>query len=210
MKVMTLCLALGALAVLPVCSAHATITYEFYVDTPAAVSPNTPNIPLNVYLQETTTNGDLTQLTPGLQSAGVMLTRTDPLPAKPTVITDAVPNPLLNDPLIVNVSSTNAWFQAFVLPDAPNGPMPTLISSDANSTVSRILLGTFFVESGDALQTTYFQLEDPDPLVGDTAPLLGSDIDPVTVTPFSITTVPEPASVGLLVGASLLLARRRK
>jgi hypothetical protein len=202
-------------AIIVFCSsiANAAIIAQFELEGQTTVQPG-GSTAISVYFRETTTAGTpsiLSNPNGGLVNANFSISRS--LSTGNNRITSTTANPVFNDalPLTIAADGSSADFPLYTLTNSPTG-----VASGPNS--FRILLGTFNVTGGPAGSTATFSTVQPgefDFLLGDgvndTGPLyVGLQLAPTSI---SVTAVPEPTSVLLLlpfaVGAAVVCWRKK-
>ena len=176
------------------------------------------DVDVEVYLYETVTGGDSSLLVAddGLFSAQVTIERTGVVPTDPAILVDYTPNTAEFDDLLgpsQNVfTDSELDLTQFVDIDATSGPTGV----DLGGGVRRVWLLTLTVQAGSVYgETTTFSVLD-NPSFDETFTFLALDpLDPqINAAEFSLTAVPEPATVivWLLLGAPCAIAcwRRRR
>lgn len=191
------------------CTAIAKADYirslEFVGET--TVNPGATTT-VSVFFRETVTAGEpllLNDPTWGLTTANFTITRS--ASTGNNDITAAVKNTIFDGTTPVTFNASTASFPLFAILNTPTG--------SAGTTTSSLLLGTFNVTGGAIGSVATFTFNTPaanDFILGDGAPngplSVGASLG--TLPSFTVTSVPEPASVFLvgMAGIGGLIARR--
>jgi hypothetical protein len=193
-------------------SARAAVSFDFVTDSSNyTVLPN-GTATVQMYLRETLSAGSASQLTTqmGMSSIGIRALRTTS-PTAPATITAAAVEPFYNT-FGTNVVS-NGGAQADINGNASfavNDALSQIIVD--SSTVRRVHYGQLTIQAGlIPLQTTTFTMSDipPNPGSDDNLTFTGVNIDTlIAARTFTVSVLPEPASMGLLGFGGLILLRR--
>ncbi len=186
---------MGLAIALPSTAAHAAVVLSFEAGAATPVGPGSVSVP--IYLHEMLDGGSSSVIAPdGLFSIGVAITRT----SGDATITSFVRNPTFDQ---INpgtsTTATLAKINAEQNANFGNGPNP-----DGNGL---ILFATATIQQGAALSG--FSIGDFGP--GDQTIDYGFEAHDgqILAGSFDVQAVPEPASLGLLAIAGMLLVRRR-
>jgi hypothetical protein len=199
-------------------SSYADIDFSFGTDQDHYDVSVGGSVPVQVYLYETVTGEDSSLLVAedGLFQAQVTIERSGAVPTDPAILFDYTPNTAEFDdawsPEENAFTESELDLTQFVDIDSIIGPTGV----DLDGGVRRVWLLTATVQGGDVLgETTTFSVLD-NPLFEDTFTFLGPDVlDPLIASAgFTVTTVPEPSSVLLLLQLGALCGiacwRRRR
>jgi hypothetical protein len=220
MRSKVLCSAVLTVAALAT-TAPAAVTYSYVTDTPSVTKNAGESFTVHLYLRETVDGGSASILTAenGLLGAGVRVTRNASAAADPTDLTDINPSTALSGgPGTKDVAAGNAGFSGSVSLSATQGAQPV----DLGGGVSQVLLGTLDLVAGLVPgEATTFTIAKLNASNGNTATFTNFyDLDvarasapayaAATPSIFTVTVVPEPATLGLALLALPLLGRRRR
>jgi hypothetical protein len=188
------------------------ISFTYEVDQPNYDVQIGSTVEVPVYFQEAVEDPDWSLLLPedGLWSAGVLIERTDTSLGAPVSLQAFAPNEAdFNDlPATVSVAADQATLFELSLMTNPGGVLPP--ETFPGSGVRRVLLGTLTIAAGATVgEVTTFLATDnttDDTRTWTSFQLLDPDIES---TSFTVTVVPEPATLALLALGGAALRRRR-
>lgn len=188
--------------------AHASWSYQFASPDAGYLAAPNSTIQVPVYLYEqaiTPTTTSQIQADSGLWSAGLGVQRTSGTGTLSTLVSDPAFDDTGMRQYTTSASAATIW--EFTL-NQYSGPLPENLGGG----VFRVKVADVPVTVGSlAGEVSTFTLKDRDPSTTDTitaANLL--TLDPTQTTTFSVTVVPEPASMALIAPATMLLLRRRR
>ncbi|MDB5173166.1 MAG: hypothetical protein JWM97_3314 [Phycisphaerales bacterium] len=229
---------LSAVAAIGVTASHqanAAIVYSYVTDqTNYDVAQNTPVV-VKLYLKETLSGGSTSLITSdgGMFAVGAEVQHASSAVAAPSKITGQATNtsdfggPTSNS---IDASTDTAFFAiAIGTPPAPNVQLGnTGGGASPNTLANEIYIGTVTITAGGPGVNNYSIIANSPAggPGGNTLTKTGYDLDlgqdpntdPVpgvvgaanSITPFTVTVTPEPASLGLLACGGLLALRRRR
>jgi len=211
-------------------AARAAVMFEYVSDKSSYQAAAGQVINVLVYLKETVTSPSTSVVTgdDGMYSGGMDLVRLAAgLPASPSTITGVTFDTAdfgAGGNTFKNVTAADTYFFETLDNALTHGvPLGNTGNGASASIPGQVYLGSFQITAGSAPGTTNFNLR-VIPGGGNTLTNVGNDVDSNStspaytgvgskVTPFSVVVadVPEPGSLGLLVGIGALgLVRRRR
>jgi len=198
---------------------HASVIYSYMTDTPHVdVAPGSPVV-ISLFLEEKVSGGSTSLIAAedGLFGAAVRISRSGAVPSSPTLVTG-----IAGAPAYAGGPSTPVFdsASASIIEGVPLSAVHGAGGADLGGGVRRALLGTLSLNAGNIVgETTTFTIA-PLAINGNTLTFAnGYDLDVTSAAPafsgavgadFTVTVVPEPATLALVVGTGLALVLRRR